>query len=151
MAEILQAPAPYGLIKEADGLIQAVETVNKALITRRRTDALAKIDKQITALKQELDSTKVDAGVRSACLTPLETLKTQVTQQDSLAHITQAEQEAVRLFDAGVAPKPIQVVKPVDLMPQAYLESEADIDAFLDKLRKALKAAVSENKRIQIR
>jgi hypothetical protein len=173
MQEILKNPTPYGLIKEAEGLIQTVDTVNKALVAQRRTDTLAKIHKHVTALKQELDAAKADAALRSACLDPLEALSQQVSQQESLAHITQAEQEAVHAFDTAMGKiqewlakpqsqpkpgdkpkptvKPLQVVTPADLVTQTYLETDADIEAFLDKLGKALKAAVSQNKRIQIR
>jgi hypothetical protein len=42
------------------------------------------------------------------------------------------------------------VIKPTDLAPAALIETEADIEAFLDKLRNALKAAVAENKRVRI-
>ena len=45
MQEILTAPCPYGLIKEADGLIAQVETVNTALVCRAASEALAKIDR----------------------------------------------------------------------------------------------------------
>ncbi len=48
--------------------------------------------------------------------------------------------------------KPIQVIKAAELASsESYIETEADIDAYLTKLRSALKAAISENKRIQIR
>jgi hypothetical protein len=174
MQEILQAKAPYGIIKEADALIQTVDAVNKTLITQRRTEAVAKIDKLIAALRTELENATADNALRASCLSPLEMLKQQVSQQESLAHIAQAEGEALRAFDVALAKinewlakqqeqakekgkpkplpvKPVQVVKPADLAPATYLETEADIEAYLDKLRKALKAAVAENKRIQIR
>ncbi len=171
--EILSAKVPYGLIQEAEGLIQTVDTVNKALVTQRRTDALDVINKHLAATNRELDSVKADAALRAACAGPLETLQRQVAQQESLAHLAQAESEALRLFDAALAkiqewlskaqekpkegekPQPqvkaVQVVKPAELSAQTYLETDADIEAFLDTLRKALKAAVSENKKIQIR
>ena len=176
MAEILSAPAPYPLVKEADGLIQTVETINKALVDQRRGEASAKVEKNLTAVKQELDSAKADAALRTTCLSPIEKLSQQVAQTGILAQIAQAEGEAVRLFDSAVAgihewleaqqakaktdktdptPKPavkaLQVVKPADLVTQTYLESEDDVKAFIDKLQKALMAAVSEKKRIQIR
>jgi hypothetical protein len=175
MHEILQAAAPYGLIKEADGLIQAVETVNEALVAQRRSEATVQIDKHITALKQELDAVGADAALRSACLGPLEMLKQRVASQESIAHMTQAEAEAIGAFDSALsmiqewsakqqaakqtgkattprsAVKELKVVKPADLAGLGYLETEADIEAFIAKLRQALKAAVAENKRIQIR
>jgi hypothetical protein len=174
MQEILTAPAPYGLIKEADGLIQSVEAVNKGLVATRRAEALAVVEKQATAIGIELDGAKADAALRASCLSPVQKLAEQVRQTESLAHMAQAEGEALRLFDRAVdqitdwleqrqqqhikggepqppAPKPIQFVKAVDLMSQAYIESDADIDAFLGRLRSVLAAALSENKRVQIR
>lgn len=173
MREILDAPAPYPLLKEAAGLISTVEQVNQTLVADRRSDALEKVEKQATAIRQELESVKADDSLRSRCLTPVESLVQQVKQTESLAHMAQAVSESQRLFDAAVrsisewieqqqakgdettppppAVKPIQVVKPTELLSQNYIETEEDIDAFLNQLRTALKAAVSENKRVQIR
>ena len=39
MQEILAAASPYGLIKEADGLITTVDAVNSALLTGPRQQA----------------------------------------------------------------------------------------------------------------
>ena len=174
MEEILQTAAPYELIKEVNDLIQTVEAVNTALINQRRAEALGKIDVHITAVKQELDMAKADDALRGACLSPLETLRAQVTTQESLAHIAQAETEAERLFDRAVAliaqwiaaqqerqpgegesvkpvVKPLQVIKPAELVAQTYLETDGDIEAFLDTLREKLRAVIAENKRVQIR
>jgi hypothetical protein len=38
--EILAAPAPYGMIKDAESLIQTVEGVNTALVQEHRRKAL---------------------------------------------------------------------------------------------------------------
>ena len=173
MEEILKAPAPYGLIKEADGLIQTVDDVNTALVTRGRTEAMAAVEKHLAALAKELDAAQADAALRTACLGPLEKLKVQAGQQESLAHLAQAESEAVRAFDAGLAKiqewltrpakpsepspkpkpsvKPVQVVRAAEISEAAYLETEADVEAFLERLRQTLNAAIAENKRIQIR
>lgn len=175
MQEILIDPTPYTVIHEAEGLIQAVDSVNKALVGQRRTDALGKIDKLNVAVKQELDTAKADATLRTACIVPLDALQQQVAQQESLAHIAQAEQEAVGAFDTALAkiqewltkpqpkpktgepPKPAVVVKPVQvfepatLVTKTYLETDADVDTFITTLRQSLKDAIAANKRIQIR
>ena len=96
---------------------------------------------------------------KAECITPLEELAKQVSTYDSLAHIGQAESEAVRLKDQAldevqrylarkakegtpVPEKPVvrprRVVSPVKLVKLPYLESQADVDAFLDDLRKEL-------------
>ena len=63
MQEILAAASPYGLIKEAEGLITTVGTANTAL--RRRTPPAGhrKIDAHIATLDQDIEAAKGDAGL----------------------------------------------------------------------------------------
>ena len=100
-------------------------------------------------------------------------------KEESLAHITQAEGEAVKEFDAAVGriedflrrlaeqkkpkdggsgkvpPPPVvkkqRVVKPADLVKTPYLETTDDVNGFLDALRMELEQAIAKNERIQIR
>jgi hypothetical protein len=103
MHEILSAKSPYKLIREADALINTVNAVNSSLLTGRRAQAIAKIDAVIATLDKDVAAAQGDVGLRSACLKPLETLKEQVQKEESLAHITQAESEAVKEFDNAIA------------------------------------------------
>ena len=54
-----------------------------------------------------------------------------------------------------VAPPPVvkkqRVVKPADLVKATYLETSADVNGFLDALRRELEKAIANNERIQIR
>ncbi len=180
MQEILSARSPYGLIKEADALISTVDAVNSSLLTGRRTQAVAKIDSIIGTLNKDIAAAQGEAGLRAACIRPLEALKEQVQKQESLAHITQAEAEAVREFDAAVGrieeylrklaeqkkpkddgsgkvtpPLPVvkkqHIVQPAKLVKTAYLETSDDVNGFLDALRMELEQAIARNERIQIR
>ena len=179
MQEILSARSPYGLIKEADGLINTVNAVNSSLLTGRRTQAIAKIDGHIATLTKDMAAAQGDAGLRAACLKPLEALQEQVEKEESLAHITQAEAEAVKEFDAAVGrieefvrklaeqkkpkddgsgkstPPPVvkkqRIVKPADIVKTTYLETSDDVNGFLDALRQELEKAIANNERIQIR
>ena len=180
MQEILSARSPYGLIKEADALINTVNAVNSSLLTGRRTQAIAKIDAHIATLNKDLAAAHGEASLRAACLKPLEALREQVQKEESLAHITQAEVEAVKEFDAAVGrieeflrklaeqknpkddgagkvttPPPVvkkqRIVKPADIVKTTYLETSDDVNGFLDALRKELEQAIANNERIQIR
>ncbi len=175
MEEILSAPSPYGIIKDAEGLITTVEAVNTALVERRRGEALKGIDGHIATITNDVQAAGGDAALRSACLQPLERLRGQVAKQESLAHITQAESEAVCEFDAAVkrieefvkkaaeqkgkqgggekppVVKTQRIIKPAQLVTKTYLETQDDIDAFLSELRQQLEKAIAENERIQIR
>ena len=111
----------------------------------------------------------------------LQTLKVQVQKEESLAHITQAESEAVREFDVAVGliedflrklaeqkkpkddssgkvtpppPPPVKkqrVIKPAGIVKATYLETSDDVNGFLKALRQELEQAISNNERIEIR
>ena len=180
MQEILGAKNPYGLIKEVDGLITTVDTVNSQLLSERRAKAIEKIDGHVATLKSDIGTASGDGSLHSQCLGPLEKLGSRVEGQDSLAHIAQAEEEAVRLYDAAVAkiedyvakkaaeaaksapttttptpPTPVvrkqRVIRPAELVSVSYLETDKDVDKFLEALGKQLREAVANGERIQIR
>ncbi len=171
--EILNAPCPYNLIKEGDALIQTVSGVNDALVSARRAEALKVIDTQVTEVGKELESVKADAALKTACLQPVQELRKQVERDQSLAHIAQAQAEAVLALDAAIsrieaalkaatppAAQPGQaapavksrcVIKPADCVSKTYLENPEDVEAFIKELRQRLEAAIARNERIQIR
>ena len=99
--------------------------------------------------------------------------------QESLAHIAQAETEALLEFDAAVrrleefvkkasekppkTPKPgekqqpkvvlkqLKKVEPAKLTQKTYLETKDDVNDFLNTLREVLEKAIDNDERIQIR
>ena len=172
MSEILSAANPYGLLKEAEGLIGTVNEVNEGLLYERRARALARITEQSASVNAEVSTGGGDESLKTMCITPLEELAKQVSTHESLAHIGQAEAEAVRLKDEALDQverylarkaeegravpdkpevKPRRVVSPGKLVKSSYLESQADVNAFLDDLRKELTDALARNERIEIR
>ena len=172
MSEILAAPSPYELVKEAEGLIRTVSEVNEKLLSARRAQVLATIAEQTASVSAEVSTAGGDEALKTTCLTPLENLANQVSTHDSLAHIDQAESEAVRLKDEALTQverylarkaeegkakqdklviRPRRVVSPVKLVKSPYLESQVDVDAFLDDLRTELTDALARNERIEIR
>jgi hypothetical protein len=167
MHEILTAASPFGLIKEVEGLIATAGTVNAALVTARREQAIAKINGHIATLTKDIETANGDAGLRSTCLRPLEALRDRVPGEDSLAHITQSEAEALKEFDAAnfrietfvkraedstkVVLKKKRVVEPAKFVQSPHLETQADVDGFLDRLRMELEQAIANEERIEIR
>jgi hypothetical protein len=123
MKEILDAPTPYGMIKEVESLIQTVDEVNTALVTKRRAHVLKRIDVHIARIEKELDRVYAASDLRNQCLYPLQKLKHQVEKQDSIAHINQALDDARDALDeafekieaaskAKPKPKPVGPVTP---------------------------------------
>ena len=172
MDEILAAPKPYKLIKEAEGLIRTVGEVNDAMICERRTQALHPIAVQKSAVLREIEKTGGDDRLKSVCVAPLDELAKRVAAQESLAHISQAEDEAVQLredalieIEKWIAKKaegeetttdtPVlkrrRVVRPGNLVMGVYLESQSEVDLFLHALREELTEALAKSERIEIR
>ena len=166
MHEILSAKSPYGLIKEAEGLITTVGGINAALITGHRTKTADKIATYIRAITKDIEAAKGDEALRLRCLGPLEKLRSQVDRQDSIAHITQAEYEALHLFDTvqesiaeyvtkiskdTVVVKKVRSIEPAVMVKMTYLETKEDVDHFLDTLKQELYEAIDKDERIQIR
>lgn len=174
MQQILNASSPYSLIKETEGLIATVSTVNSALVAAARQQALAKIDEHLVTVTRDIEAAKGDTGLRAACMTPLEELKGAVQFEESLAHITQIEAEALKEFDLatsrieesvrkateqpkekGAQPKPVlkkkRVVEPASLVKGPCLETKEEVDRFLDLLRQQLELAIANDERIEIR
>jgi hypothetical protein len=174
MQAILTAVAPYGQIKDAETLIQTVEGVDTTLVAERRTQVLQVIDAQLGKVQVELDEAKTSADLRNRCLLPLQTLRCQVEAQTSMAHLDQTGQAAVDAADEAFAKieatasqkkdsgnigdkgepvyvKPRRVLKVAALAPAGYLETQSDVDGYLDRLRKALEHAINAGERVEIR
>jgi hypothetical protein len=47
--------------------------------------------------------------------------------------------------------KPSRTVKPLELMTKTYLETEEDVQEFVDALSAQLRSAIAENARVRIR
>jgi hypothetical protein len=179
MGEIQKAPSPYGMLHEVDGLIRTVEAVNTSLVSERRDEALTKIDDFLTIVGQELDAIDAESALRATCSGPLQKLRSQVGTEESLAHITQAKQDAQHAYSAAVtrieeaskssklvmgengpgkhpaatvtAVKPRRIIEPAKLVSKHYLETQGDVDVFLASLKQNLEAALAKNERIEIR
>ena len=178
MGEILTAPAPYRMLYEAEGLIRSVDEVNKELIEGCKEQVTAKILALTEEVRKELDAVSADGNLRTQCLRPLERLLEQAMSQESIAHLNQAEQEAMRALDGAVEKieafirtppakehtandppvekpkvvvKPRCIVKPAELVATTYLETTDDIEKFLSELRERLEKAIKTGQRIKIR
>ena len=78
-----------------------MESVDTALVTKRREQALQDVDARIGKVQVELDDAKAPADLRNQCLQPLHSLRRQVETQPSIAHINQARQGAVEAEDVA--------------------------------------------------
>jgi len=172
MNVILTSKVPYGIIHETDDLIRIVDQVNKELLVQCRTEVLQKIEQHLDEIRKEIEAVQGDKDLEYSCFGPLEKLKHEVNQIESIAHLTQLEQQAEKAFDGAIEkiedfvnkpkepkpgvsdPKKIKprcVIKPSELAGKSYLEDKDDINKFIDELRQKLEAAIKSGQRIQIK
>jgi len=164
MDEIRSAKRPYGMIKEVEELLERVKKVNDRILEKRKESSVQTIDDKIGKVKEALDQYKADADLRNKALKPLQDIKKQVQQEQSIPSIfyqaTMAEEalekalenvEAAKVKEDDKAlAKPVKFIRPSQVAVKNYLETAADIEEFLEALKKELEAALREHARIRI-
>lgn len=176
MEEILRAPAPYGMLKDAEILIGKVSGVNNTLLQAVRAEAQNEIETKVASLSDDLKKAGAADSFANSLKKPLVDLLSQVSRDGSLAHIAQAKANCTHLFDEAIRkleewvhqeaekekgqkddpkPSPVvkkqRVIKAVDLVGRPYLETQEQVDGFIQSLKAELEKALAENCRIQIR
>lgn len=172
--------APYGQIPRIDALIKTVEAVNEAAAQDKRERALKSIDAKIAEVEKSLDQIQASADLRNKALHPLQELKTKVAGLSSIPKILYHQDQGGNLLDDAMMaiqaalpkstppatptepgkqvvppesmqqPKPSKVIRAADLSPSIYLETEADVEAYVAKLRAELLDAIQSGKRARI-
>jgi hypothetical protein len=163
MLEITEAPSPYNLLKEVEGLTSKVENINNELLQKTKDEAEGEVDAIIGRLKAQLDSHKAGADFKNEILYPIQQLKKETLAQYSIPQIRYNVAESQTLYEEAVGTiedkflppvkdnaKPIKSIKAASVGRKVYLESEADADEYIGKLRKAIVAAINDNFRVKI-
>ncbi len=73
-----KASAPYGLIKDIDGLVATVKLVNDDLLEKKRTHAVTLIHAAVAQLASETDKGSASDELSNRALKPLNELRQQV-------------------------------------------------------------------------
>jgi hypothetical protein len=98
---ILSTEKPYGMIKDTNTLIGRVEQVNNALVSKRREHAISNVDSYISKVKAELDEVGATPELRNQCLHPIQTIRSEIEAEESIAHIFQMQVAARDAADEG--------------------------------------------------
>ena len=164
MKDILQAPAPYEIIQEAAKLIQIVSDVNNNLLKEAREFARKSISVLIVQFEKETGIMKAAKEDIESAMAKFKRLSERADNEPSIANVRRLVDESKNLFEEELnriaqsmaGPKDITLVKEVktiyvkDIAKKSFLESEADVDEFVDELSKELKQSIKEGKRIRI-
>ena len=176
MEEILKTASPYNLLHEVAALSHTAREANDQLVAEARGPAVVEIQGLIDSVKSELDKASADEGLRAKATGELSKRLDTAASATSIAHIAQARQTADDAFNRALtaieeaqAPPPPQADDPTEVAPPVpvvkkrrvveakalwtgtFIENEADMEAFLKKLRAELEAALNADERIQIK
>ena len=167
------------MVREIEPLLGKIAGVNTKLLESQREASLKQITAHHKSVQEELERVSADENLTKECLQGFERLQSQVRGQDSLAHINQAEADAIGQKDIALeqisefvskskdeggkksedssgdtnpktAFKKVHVVQPKSMASQ-YLETQADVDAFIAELKDKLDGIIKEQGRIDIR
>ena len=111
---IREAPSPYGMVREIEPLLGKIAGVNTKLLESQREASLKQIAAQHKLVQEELKRVSADESLTKECLQGFERLQSQVRGQDSLAHINQAEADAIGQKDIALEKISKFVSKPKD-------------------------------------
>lgn len=165
---IRESDAPYGFVHEINPLLATIDGVNERIVSERRAQVSARIENRIELIKARLDEVNANSDLRHDALEGLQTLKTAyVATETSIQKLSFLETERTEaLFNDALElierktqafdvpqttpEKPTKIVKPAMLCPKPFLESESDVEAFIDRLKSELTQIISQNGRIRI-
>jgi len=163
MIEIIQAPNPYGMLKEVDGLISVVESINNELLKKSREEAENELEIKISQLKAQLDDHHADANFKNSILSPIQQIKKKIETEFSIPEISYKTSEFQDVYEEAIgkiedtflphekdAVKQTKTIKAASLVQKVYLESETDADDYVNKIRKTIIDAINDNYRVKI-
>ena len=166
LTEIVNAPSPYGMLKEVSALVSKVEAVNNTLIDKKRETASQEVESRIGQVSALLKNYSADPDFSNQTLYPLQEINKKILTEYSIPQIiAYSVNDAQELFEValesiedafkpteepGQKPKPIKTIKPANLKQKTYLETVEDVDVFVNKVKDTLLGAIENNVRIRI-
>jgi hypothetical protein len=175
LTAIRDNPAPYSQINRIEPLLNTVENVNEQLAATEREVALLAIEQKLAEIETALDHVHANADLRNKALRPMQQLKISIAGLNSIPQIRYLAERAGTHLDTamdsiaaaqkqsapgikepgagntGATPqKPFKVIRAQALSSKTYLETEAEVEAYLARLKLVLLEILNEGKKARI-
>jgi hypothetical protein len=164
LRQIFESLKPYGEIKNVTGLIAKVKEVNDSIVEKERQSALTKVEEKINQLNKVLNEKKADTDLRNKTLYPIQEIKRKIGSETSVPKISYLSGDELAecfhkaLEDIEIALqkeedqpiKQVKTLKPASLFTKTYIETQDDVEEYLDNLRKELMDAIKNNNRVRL-
>ena len=181
LREIQSDSSPFGRLNKIPELISTVSAANEQELSVRLAHAEERIQVRIQEVQSELERSGVSTpDLSNSLLMPLQQLKQSLTGTTSIAEIyrlqgevaEELQEEALLSLEAAVRnaaktqtsgddttpitpPKPVVEISASSVVAEhvsgLYVETEADVAAATDALKKSLLDAIANNKRVRLR
>ncbi|MBK6734349.1 MAG: BREX system P-loop protein BrxC [bacterium] len=172
MRLILADTKPYSKLHEVNALIAVVQEVNDKLVEAARDPVVMRITSFLDVVAVELEKVSADAYLRSQAVAELNRLLDVAQAHEvSIAHLNELNGSSEDAFgramdviaectsqqpnpvgpDPVPHPRPRRIICAKDYAPAELLQTDADVDGFVGRLRDALKKALAEGVRIQVK
>lgn len=166
MDEIINAPAPYALIKEVSDLIVCANKANNDLLSKNR-EALNNVGKRyLEEFDREAKKMKVPESELELSKLHLQNLLDKAQEEISIANLKRYKGEMQNLLDTELTrlanliqkePGEKPVVKETESIylssyyKKSYIETEEDVEDFISSLKEKLDEIIKRGKRIRIK
>jgi hypothetical protein len=153
---------PYIQIPKIKGYVEKLTTADSEVLESKRQEVLPMVEKFISRLLAFADEVKATDPQSNKALYPIQEIKKKVESTTQVDAIVAAPSQAQAAFDdawkqlesltkKGEPSKPSVKIQVAEFVTQPFIETEADLDDFVKRLRERLAAEIKAGKRIQIR
>ncbi len=165
MCRIAESERPYDMLKSVSVLISTVEKVNSEKIEDHQNNVVNEIEYKIKQVMELLNEHHADDDFKNKMLFPLQNCKKKIAGEYSIPVIAYSVREIQERYEDAlisieekfrkqndpVKPKKeIATIKISKLNNKAHLESEDDVNDFVERLKTELLNAINGNFRVRI-
>ena len=163
LTEILNNPRPYGKLHNVESLIEQVDSVYTGILNNKKIESLSEVVGFLDKAKSKLESIKAPDSLFNQALRPIQAIKKLLENETSVPqiayHLQQADVAYGQALDlivveppteTGEPPKKIESIKVSSLMKLEVIETEQQVNDFLDNLRQALLEKINQSIKVRI-
>lgn len=165
LCNIAGSSDPYRRLRSVSSLISTVEKVNTEQVGDHQKEVIDEIDYKIKHIMELLNRNSADDDFKNEMLLPLQNFKKKIAGEFSIPQITYSVREIQEKYEVALDSieekfrKPDDPVKPrkevatiklSKLNNKAHLESEDDVNDFVERVKTELLNAVHGNYRVRI-
>ncbi|MBF0468020.1 MAG: BREX system P-loop protein BrxC [Desulfamplus sp.] len=166
LCSIAASPSPYQMLKNVSSLISIVDKVNTEQVDGHQKEVIDEIDYKIKRVMELLNENNADDDFSNRILFPLQNTKKKIAGELSIPQIAYSVREVQELYETALIsieekfikednlpqspPKEIKTIKVAKFNKKAHLDSEDDVNLFIEAVRSELLKAIQGNYKIRV-